>query len=136
MKFNIIKISSTDYDNILSGWWKDWRWTPPVKSFLPENGTGGLIVYDGDTPVVAGFIYNTNSDVAWADWIISNIKYKDREKRKMAIEALLTALEDVAKKMNKKFIYALVKNQPLINTYKKLGYIQGEAYNTELIKSI
>lgn len=136
MKFNIIKISSTDYDNILSGWWKDWRWTPPVKNFLPENGTGGLIVYDGDTPVVAGFIYNTNSDVAWADWIISNIKYKDREKRKMAIEALLTALENISKKMNKKFIYALVKNQPLINTYKKLGYIQGEAYNTELIKSI
>jgi hypothetical protein len=38
--------------------------------------------------------------------------------------------------MNKKFMYALVKNQPLIETYKKLGYNQGDSYSTELIKRI
>ena len=69
MKFNIVKLKPTDYEEILSGWWNDWRWTPPSKNFLPENGTGGLILYDDNVPVIAGFIYNTNSDVAWADWI-------------------------------------------------------------------
>ena len=33
-------------------------------------------------------------------------------------------------------MYALVKNQSLINTYVEMGYIQGDAYNTELIKRI
>jgi|TARA_R110000823_G_scaffold229060_2_gene356135 hypothetical protein len=136
MKFNIIKLKPTDYEEVLSDWWKDWRWPPPPKNFLPENGTGGLMVYDENTPVVAGFIYNTNSDVAWADWIISNFKYKNKKNRKEAIELLLNALENTATNMNKKFMYALVKNQPLIETYKKLGYNQGDSYSTELIKRI
>ena len=136
MKFNIVKLKPTDYEEILSGWWNDWRWTPPSKNFLPENGTGGLILYDDNVPVIAGFIYNTNSDVAWADWIISNFKYKNKKNRKEAIELLLNALENTATNMNKKFMYALVKNQPLIETYKKLGYNQGDSYSTELIKRI
>ena len=28
-----------------------------TKDFLPDNGKGGLIVYDDKTPVCAGFIY-------------------------------------------------------------------------------
>jgi hypothetical protein len=49
-------------------------------------------VYDGDIPVCAGFIYVTNSRVAWVDWIISNKEYiedKRREAITMLIETLL-----------------------------------------------
>ena len=56
MELNINRLSSTDYDDILCQWWRDWRWTPPPKDFLPEDGTGGYIVYDDETPVCAGFI--------------------------------------------------------------------------------
>jgi hypothetical protein len=37
-----------DYDDILVGWWKDWRWTPPSRDFLPLNGEGGFMIYDDD----------------------------------------------------------------------------------------
>ena len=43
-------LSETDYDNILTKWWDAWGWTAPLKDFLPENGTGGLMVMDGDEP--------------------------------------------------------------------------------------
>ena len=76
MQFNIRPLQEGDYENILCGWWRDWKWVPPVKDFLPEDGTGGYIVYDGDIPVCAGFMYTTNSRAAWCDWIISNIEYK------------------------------------------------------------
>lgn len=136
MKFEVRKLNSTDYDSILTKWWKNWRWTSPPKDFLPENGLGGYIIYDGDIPVVAGFLYITNSNVAWVDWVVSNLEYKNKKNRKIAIETLISSLEIKAKELNKNIMYALVKNQSLINTYVEMGYIQGDAYNTELIKRI
>ena len=41
MEFNIRKLNSTDYDNILVEWWKDWGWDAPAKDFLPDDGEGG-----------------------------------------------------------------------------------------------
>ena len=75
MNLKVRTLKDSDYDNILVKWWKDWRWTPPSKEFLPENGKGGYIVYDNDIPVCAGFMYLTNSKAVWCDWIISNFKY-------------------------------------------------------------
>jgi len=136
MQLNIIPLKETDYKDILCGWWEDWRWTPPLKDFLPEDGMGGFIVYDGDIPVCAGFMYTTNSKAVWCDWIISNIRYKDRQKRKEALELLIKTISDKAELLGMKYIYALIKNKPLIKTYEKLGFISASSYNQEMIKKI
>ena len=78
MEFNIRPLNDTDYEEVLVGWWKDWKWTAPVPAFLPDDGKGGIMVLDNDMPVCAGFIYMTNSKVAWVDWIISNKDYKKK----------------------------------------------------------
>jgi RimJ/RimL family protein N-acetyltransferase len=136
MQFTIEPLQEGDYENILCQWWKDWRWTPPVKDFLPDNGTGGFMVYDNGVPVCAGFMYTTNSKVVWCDWIISNINYKDRQGRKIAIEILIETIENLAKDLGNTFVYALIKNKPLINSYEKLGFTQAASYTTEMIKKI
>lgn len=136
MKLNILPLKENDYEDILCNWWKDWRWTPPTKEFLPEDGRGGFIVYDGDTPICAGFMYLTNSKAVWCDWIISNLKYKDRQKRKEALELLIQTISDQAEGLGKKYIYALIKNKPLINVYKKIGFEEGSTYTHEMIKKI
>ena len=136
MKLNIIPLQQGDYENILCKWWKDWRWTPPSKDFLPDNGEGGWIVYDNDMPVCAGFMYLTNSKAVWCDWIISNFEYKDRQKRKEALELLVHIISLTAEDLGKKYIYALIKNKPLVNVYKKVGFIEGDAYTHELIKKL
>ena len=136
MKLNIIPLQQGDYENILCKWWKDWRWTPPSKDFLPDNGEGGWIVYDNDMPVCAGFMYLTNSKAVWCDWIISNFEYKDRQKRKKALELLVHTISLTAEDLGKKYIYALIKNKPLVNVYKKVGFIEGDAYTHELIKKL
>lgn len=124
------------YDDFLCDWWRDWRWTPPKREFLPDNGASGLIVYDGDVPVCAGFVYVTNSAVAWVDWIISNYQYKDRSHRRKALSLLVDSLTEVCKGSGYRYVYALIKNQSLINVYKEAGYIQGASYNSEMIKII
>ena len=51
LMLNTHSLKDTDYDNLLSSWWKDWGFVPPMKNFLPDNATGGLMVYDGEVPV-------------------------------------------------------------------------------------
>ena len=136
MKLNIRPLQYSDYEDILKGWWVDWRWTPPSRDFLPEDGEGGFIVYDGDTPICGGFMYITNSKAAWCDWIISNRHYKDRQKRKEALELLVQTISNKAEGLGKKYVYALIKNKPLINVYKKVGFIEGDTYTHEMIKII
>ena len=136
MEFNIVELNPSDYDDILVNWWNDWGWTPPPKDFLPKKGEGGLIVYHKEKPVCAGFMYITNSKATWCDWIISNLKYKDRQKRKEALELLIKTISDKAESLGKKYIYALIKNKPLVNVYKKIGFVEGSTYTHEMIKTI
>lgn len=131
MVFDIRLLNNTDYEDILTGWWKDWRWTAPPQDFLPNVG---IIVYDGDTPVCAGYIYTTNSKVTWVDWIVSNFNYKNKENRKQALGLLVDTLTNIAKDSGSKYCYALIKNKSLINTYKELGYTEGDLYTSEMIK--
>jgi len=134
MKLNSRPLKESDYEQILVGWWKDWKWEPPLKDFLPDDGKSGIIIYDDNTPVCAGFIYMTNSKVAWVDWIISNKEYTNKEGRKSALSLLIDTLTHIAQVSGSKFAYALIKHDGLIKTYESLGYIQGDSYNKEMIK--
>jgi hypothetical protein len=134
MELTIRNLNESDYHNILVDWWIQWGWEPPKRNFLPDNGTGGIIVYDGETPVCAGFLYITNSDVSWVDWIISNKEYKMKDKRREAIILLVSSLTNIAKNSGANYAYALIKNNSLIKTYEDLGYVKGDTYTSEMIK--
>ena len=72
MELNIRMLKDSDW-NTLVEWWDAWpEWHAPAKDFLPENGTGGFIVEKQDKPIVAGFLYTTNSKAALLEWIVSN----------------------------------------------------------------
>lgn len=133
MPFIIRPLDENDYENILKNWWVEWGWQPPEKDFLPEDGKGGIMVMDKDEPVCAGFMYATNSKVAWVDWIISSKTYRG-EKRKEAIKTLVHTLTNICKNSGYKYSYALIKHPNLLNTYTDLGYIKGDGYTGELIK--
>jgi len=134
MELTIRQLNENDYQDILVNWWKDWGWTAPEKDFLPDDGMGGYIVYDGEMPICAGFIYITNSRVAWVDWIISNKNYREKEKRREAIKTLIDSLTNISKMSGSKYAYALIKNKSLIQTYEDLGYTRGDSYTSEMIK--
>ena len=131
---NIRKLNASDYEDILVYWWGDWGWTPPERDFLPDNGEGGMIVFDGETPVCAGFVYVTNSSVCWVDWIISSRTYIKKPSRKEAIKMLIHTLTNLCKNTGSKYAYALIKSQNLISTYEDLGYVKGDSYSSEMIK--
>ena len=134
MELTIQRLTESDYDNILVGWWEDWDFVPPQRDFLADNGTGGMIVYDGETPVCAGFLYVTNSKVAIIDWIISNKNYRVKGKRKEAILLLIASLTSICKNASYKYVFSNNNNRFLINYFIESGYIVGCKNSVELIK--
>ena len=134
MEFNARKLTDNDYELLVS-WWKWWRWTPIPKNFLPDNGTGGIMIQKENIPIVAGFIYYTNSDAVGVDWVISNPDYKDKN-RKQAVEVLLNTIEKVCKKQGKQYMFSIGRSKQLVETHKKLGWVVDEKPSYEIVKII
>ena len=96
MKFNIRQLKESDWDTLVS-WWEAWpEWVNPPKSFLPNHGIGGIMIEKSNQPIVAGFLYFTNSDAVLLEWIVSNPEYREND-RKEAIELLINACERFVK---------------------------------------
>jgi len=133
MALNIKPLGDNDYDDILCKWWKDWRWTAPAKDFLPDRG---YMVYYNDEPICAGYMYVTNSNVVLLEWIISSFKFKNKDIRKEALYMLVETITSLARALDKKYVYSLLKNQPLINLYKELGFVDGGNNGQEMIKKL
>lgn len=135
MKFNIRKLTENDWDTLVS-WWGDWPgWVNPPKDFLPDNGTGGLMVEKNNIPIVAGFLYFTNSSAVLLEWIISDPNYKEKD-RKQAIETLVQSAEIFCKNNNKKYMFSIGRNQSLINIHKKLNWVVDTKESYEITKQI
>ena len=131
MELSIRELNELDYDNTLYQWWVDWGWNPLPKDFLPKNGTGGWMVMDGEIPVCAGFLYETNSGMSICDPILSNKEYKDRGD---ALRLLIAKIHRESVHRGYRFCYAMINNKSLIAIYKEFGYVKGDDYRGEMIK--
>jgi len=135
MELDIRRLESEDWDTLVSWWdtWPDWQ-TPP-KDFLPDNGKGGFMVEKNNTPIVAGFMYFTNSEGVLLEWIVSNPSYRDQD-RQDAIEFLILTCEEYIKANGKKYIFRIGRNKHVIETQKKIGYHVDTKVSHEIIKKI
>lgn len=130
------KLNETDYDEILTQWWKDWpNWSAPPKEFLPNNGTGGLMVEKEGEPIVACFLYFTNSKAVLLEWLVSSPTYRE-DNRQEAIELLINSAEELCKKAGNKFMFSIGRNKHLIETHKKLGWHVDDTPSHEIVKTI
>jgi len=127
-------LKESDWDTLVS-WWEWWRWPVMPKEFLPENGTGGIMIEKNNIPIVAGFVYETNSEVVILEWVISNPKYKGKD-RKKAIELLITEVEKRTKELGYKYMFSVGRNKHLINTHEKLGWDVDKRNSHEITKKI
>lgn len=135
MQLNIRRLTEEDWP-VLESWWNAWEeWVAPPRDFLPDNGTGGFIVENNNVPVVAGFIYFTNSKGALLEYIVSSPDYRKKDRNK-AIELLITAVEKVLKDKGYKYIFSIGRNKNLIDKHKKLGWTVDVKPSHELIKVI
>ncbi len=135
MELNIRALEAQDWET-LETWWKSWKeWTPPPKDFTPNHGTGGFMVCKKDKPIVAGFVYLTNSKVSYLELIVSDPEYREDD-RKDAIKLLITESEEFARSMGYKYFLTIGRHKNLIETHKELGWKSDNENSTELIKNL
>jgi len=123
-----------DYPTLVE-WWKANRFTPPARDMLPESGTGGIMVSNSSgRDICSGFLFLTNSKVAWMEYIVADKEYKEAD-RPNAIIFLIEALKEIAKEQGFKYIFTVVNNPHLIKKYEQCGFLTG-SNSQEMIISI
>lgn len=132
---NIRRLNEDDYPTLVK-WWNDWGWTPLAKKLLPENGTGGVMIEsENGTPICAGFLYITNSEIAWMEWVISNKEVRGKQRDK-ALDLLFSELILWAENSDRSVIFTVGKNKHFLERCKKFGFLMDEVPSFELIKTI
>lgn len=127
-------LNDNDYQQLL-GWWKFWRFGAPPKECLPEDGRCGLMITKDGIDICAGFIYFTNSKIAWIEFIVSNPEYKAKD-RQNAIEILITELSNIIRNRNCHIVFTSLKNENLINRFESCGFTKGSSGTTEMVLNV
>jgi len=133
MELKARKLIHEDYETIVK-WWKSWPdWAPLGRDLLPENGTGGIMIEREGKPLIAGFLYITNSGICWMEWIVSDPTQRNKSE---AISLLISSLEKWGKDAGFKVVLSIGRSSSLINEHKKLGYTVDDNPSYEIIKKI
>jgi hypothetical protein len=134
MELNVRNLTEKDY-KLLTKWWLDWGWDPVPQDMLPDNGKSGVMIQDGKKPIIAGFLFWSNSNVVWFDWIISD-RYCSKITRAKALITLLSIVEEMVENAGKKYIITISDNKSLISTFKKNNWYVDEDPLHKIIKKI
>jgi len=134
MKLNARNLVESDYD-LLVKWWKDWGWDPVPRDVLPDNGLGGIMIQSEKTPIIAGFIYWTNSNAVWLGWVISD-KKANRITRAKALMIIIDTIEQMAKAEGKKYLVTFSDNKSFVSTLKKKNWYVDNEPIKKIIKKI
>lgn len=134
MGFSVRFLEEGDYEKLLP-WWKWHRFTAPPKEMLPQNGKGGIMVSKNRIDICAGFLYRTDSKIAWMEFIISNPNYREKD-RVDAIKLLIEQLCLIAKQQGYKAVFTSVKHHSLINHFKSTGFTAEKGKSTEMVRAL
>ena len=129
--FKIRLLTDDDYPT-LSEWWVAGKFPVPPKDYLPEDGKGGLMVYKDDVEICAGYLFFTNSKIAWSEFIVANNMYREKD-RKEAIRFLIREIANIFREKGFKLIFTSIKHPSLINHHLECGYVIGSENTKELI---
>lgn len=125
-------IEEQDYKTLCS-WWEFWNFPKPLKDMLPNDGVGGLkLTDDNGIDLIAGFLYETNSGIAWIEYIVSNPNIKDRNVRKQAKQEIVLYLSLLAKEKGFKAIFSSLKDKWLIKSFEENGFTKSKENTFEL----
>lgn len=125
----------SDYKTLVE-WWSFWRFPAPSQGSLPhynEDSFNGVIVSKDNKDIASGFLYETNSNMCWIEFIVTNPKTTSEERNEGVLK-VLEELSSVAKRLGFSIVFSSIKNQNLINKYIDCGFIEGTKGTTELIK--
>ena len=106
-------IPTIHYEKVCE-WWKGHGWPIIPIPFLPSRG---YIIPD----VAAGFLYSTDSNIAWMEWIVGNPKANSRTVYE-GIKTVVEHIKEIALEDGYGTIFTTVRPSGLEKVYNKVGF--------------
>ena len=122
---------SDDYDTI-STWWKKHGSFAPKKPHLSDNG---FIVYVDDSPICAGWVYNTDSAICVFEFVVSNPD-ATKEDRDLGLRQLIEYVKAWSEFKGYDLIYTSINISAYINKLKDSGFIEVDKNQTHMFYEI
>lgn len=117
-----------DYE-IIAAWGRDRGFPIIPPDHFPEFG---IIVEN----YCVGFLYRTDSKIAWLEWVISNPN-TDKVNRSNALDEMIRSLLKEAQDQGFKTVLSSCQSSSLIRRYTdNHGFLAGETGMTNMVKSL
>ena len=114
----IKEFKKDEHYDIVKQWWELSKKIPQPVDKLPRYG---VIIFDGDEPLAAGWIIRTDISECFVEDFIANKNAKSKNRSK-AIDLTIKGLEALAKMLGYTGVVGLPTVKRLINRAEKLGY--------------
>lgn len=118
---------SDDYGAI-SEWWTAQKWPVIPREMLP--GTGAIV-----PGRAAGFLYKTDSQIAWLEFVVAN-PASDKMERRAALDAVIQSLLATAQSMGFRAVFTSCQHPGLTARYQEHGFQVTDTGMTNLIRRI
>lgn len=101
--------------SIACEWWKFWKFGAPPLESLPANM---LVAYDENGQAGIAFMYQTDSNLAWLEWLVASPTIS-KENRSLAQEMLLSTVKVLANALGFGVVFTSTKNQTLLKRLER-----------------
>jgi hypothetical protein len=113
-------LNEDDY-NVVCDMMTGWGMNPLHRRMLSEYGA--IVSKDG-CDVCSGWLYQSDSKIAWVEWVVMN-KKAPKNTREGALDYLYDILFHKAKELNFEIVMCIANHKSLINRLtNKLGFIE------------
>jgi hypothetical protein len=127
----ISEVGDVEYA-IAKSWWEDHGWEVVRRDALSDMG---IMVWNESTPIYAGWVYYTGSNITLLEWIVSN-KSATPEEKSGGMEVLVDEASNISKSLGAKFMMTFSNNNKLINKLTSIGYQETDKGVTHMIKPL
>lgn len=128
----VVLFNKEQHYEMIQEWWKAQAWPViPVSSL----STVGFVVESEGKCLLAGWVYETNSDIALLEFMVANPEVKGDERNK-AFDMLFKVSEEYCHFKKYKHIFSSVNNPSLIKRMEEKNFKVTDSGMTNLLRSL
>lgn len=121
--------TGSDYQAIAAIWVA--RAFPPLPpEALPPNG---IMVFKDDRLIAFGFLYLSDSALAWTEWLTTSPDATPQERHE-ALDLIIESLEAAARAAGRRILFVSLADAGLIRRFTSHGFAVSDSQMTNLIK--
>lgn len=114
----------------VAGWWSKHKWPIIAPDTLSKLG---IVVRDGEQNVCVGWLYRTDSTIAWLEFIVANPDASGKTRYK-ALDLLIETLTGHAKDLGFEAVFSSLQHHGLMKKFMKAGYVPTDTGITNMIR--